>query len=510
VTPATAFDFNIDAGESSDVVAFWVYNDAGNLLGASTLVGASLTLVAVVGGVEVADGLPVLDQQMGRIQIIDQDDAADSTMPHQVTGTMSIGANAAARLYDIPPGCGRKFNFQIVASASPGSGPSTLRLKVIYDANSQPASSRLSLASGAGVVPGYRNAALRRIVRGRNIVADGTDVLVVERGAVDFDGVRTFVVRTTLGAIDQNDGAIAALAAGQSYIALISQAADGSVTVTKGTKATVPVAPPLPAGQIRLGTVVVAFNGGGTAIAQGDVTLAAIGGDYEVIASGGRTVVVSPGEGLSSTDLYDFSSSPVSLTLADNSASWIWMQPNGLPTSTTTAGAPVVGAYLLATATTDAGAVVALADARTLLDAPVRERVLTMRIADAFSQLTVPVLAIVTDILPEAAELELVTLDISDVDGTWTAGALQIDVRSIAPGTSFAAAGATIYTGFAVDDRRPAFAYNAGGLRVESRDHEVRRFPAGTRFALDIIAVPTAPAPEPSQELFVQLHFRMR
>jgi hypothetical protein len=114
------------------------------------------------------------------------------------------------------------------------------------------------------------------------------------------------------------------------------------------------------------------------------------------------------------------------------------------------------------------------------------------------------------DVIHYDAEIEEVALDLSDTDASWTAGAVKIDVRILAPGTPIGdgSGGASIFTSSGTDDRRPSIAFDATDLRATTQDHEVRRIVKGSRILLTVISTIEAPAPEPEQTIIVTLNLR--
>jgi hypothetical protein len=506
-SPPFPFSFELEAGETSSTREYHLWNDLGGLLAdTTTLRGARLRAEVLVGGVWSASGLPVVDERQVRVTIVGKNAAGDVTMRDQLTGTLPLGDGAEIALDDIPKNCARHFQMYVDA---PGGSPTlseTLRIVLIYDGNSIPLVFGITKLVGGGVLPGYRNPAVRRIVRGRNLIADGSDTLVVERGAFDYDATRTNVLRSS-HTLDQTDGDGSALAAAETYLATASQRVDGSVTFTKGSKANVPVAPAAPPGEIVIGFVSVRFQAGGVSlIAQSDVDLSPlVWGDYLVVAGAGLSIIVHAGEGVTPTDLYQWSTAPAIVPLTASTANSVWRMPDGSLSATASPTPPLLGADLLAVATTNTVGVVSVDDRRTILSPPIGEHVLELRLDAVLSTAATP-LRFGFAVLAFEADLEAVTLDLDEIEPTWDGGQVKLDILAAAPGDPLSSA-TTIYPGSGTDDQRPVLAHDSLLCSATFLDHERRRFARGTRLVADLISVPTAPAAEPSRAVVLQLRF---
>lgn len=482
VSPAVPLALALQVGETSAPATFYLYNDKNLAFASSTLVGARLRFAVLTGGVELSDGVPLLDRRMIRVTITGMDSAADPTMRPQVSGTIAVGAGEDVVFDDIPPGCARIFTVAVEATAVDTA--ETLRMRVTDQGNSVKLAAHALVGAGSGVLLGSTQD-LRQLVRGRNIIAAGTADLIVERGAFDYDRTRRNVSRETI-TLNANDSAAAALLAGESYIAALSQAADGTVTVTKGAKGAAPVAPVAPVADILLGTVVVAYQAGGVPlITQGDVDMTGQRfGEFRVVAGAGLSVRVYPGTGIGE-DSYQWNDAPVVVPVTASATTYVWMTPTGAPVASATATAPVAGAYPLAVVVADAGAVTGLADVREFVSpALVLEPVVL--------ELRGPV-AVAADFAwkpaPFAGVVDHITAEVGSV-GAVSGGRWQVDVTLRPPGTNLATPGATLYTSHATDDARPAIAFDAAELRAVSREFEVQDVEEGARLAADVLEVP--------------------
>lgn len=513
VTPATPIVITLGAGASSAIFVRHLWNDKGGLQGTATpLKGAMLKATAYDGEKWVDHGVPILDDLMLRATITGVIKTGDPTMPDYFSGTVPIGTNNFLAIPDIPKNCAVKIQLQWKAPGGVADNAQQIRLVIVPDRPSMPLAAKATLATGAGIVPGYRVPGLRRHVRGGNIIADGTATVTVERGAVDYDGDRKTFLRSTQ-LLNQQDVNGNALAAGESYIAALSRTSAGAPVWTKGVKAVAPTIPSVPAGHVAADYVTVLYQAGTSIINQANVTARTLRGDFVAEAGVGLSVVIHPGYGVTDVDEYQFLEQKTTLAgLPANTLSYVWRLSSGTFAVTTTSAAPEVGADLLWEVQTDGASVTSLTDRRQYVTRPGCE--LTLRFADVLSAVPIPTRTVDLGVLPMDADLLDVDLDLSALDGSWTSGSVKIDVRYFLPGAAvpypaggIGVGGASIYTNSGSDDRRPSVAYNATTLRGKFIDHEVRRFSKGTRFTLDIVGVPAAPAAESPQAVVATLNF---
>lgn len=492
-----ALPWNLTQGEgtTSATKTYEVWNDKGGTHGdAETLEGASLKVTVDDGVLVLDNGVPLLDDLMLRGTVTGVIKTGDPTMPDYISGTVPMGTGQRLLLPDIPKNCAVivTLKFQIPAGVSPDAVD--FSIIPVFDEFSAPIGGSVGELFGSGVIPGYREPGRRRIVRGRNIIADGTANVIVERGTVDYDGTRSYEPRTT-HTLNQNDSVPSALTAGQKYIAVFSQQADGDVTVTKGTRGASPSAPAIPADEVYLGQVEVLYQAGGTsAIVQGDVDNAPVRGDFFLEADTGLAVRIGAGVGVSSTDLKQSHENYTVLAVAASSTNRIWRLPDGSFSASTSDTPPVAGADLLGNAVTDGSGITSVEDRRIYADAPMTQRILLLR---KDGEVTATGVDLEWDSLQGDLELHRVALE-AEAMGNGTGGSLKIDITSRPSGTPLTTAGTSIYTSSGSDDQRPTLAYNATNLRAEVENHDVRRFTTGTRFALDVVGLPTGATVYPS------------
>lgn len=503
----------LDGGESSAIFVREIWNDKDAAFG-DTITAQNLRLIllaSAAGAPLQSSGVRVLDELWSRIRITHYLTADAETTEH-ATATLPFGTNAELPLPDLEPQSGVRIEIHIEA---PGLGPATaVRLQLGIEGNraSSPLGVFAALLSGGGVVEPDLVSGSRMMLRGAAITADGSDTVLVELGQQVYDGV---ITTTPAGSItfDLDDGDAVALLSGESYPVTISQDPDGVRTVTKGAKADADP-PALPAGHIHLAHLVastadgIAVNVAPGAVDQSAVRYAA----FHVRAGAGLTAIASAGRGVTANDHRQHVSHEVAVNLTATDENRIWMLHDGNLTATVTDAAPSVAAEMIARVTTDAGAVLSVIDTRRF----VRRAALTWReefvFRGALSQIAAPAHGLAWIVLHEAAELELVTLNLSALDGTWTAGTLRVDVRAYGPGVTVpfpagGAGGASIYT---ADAQRPSLAFDAATLVAESADHITRRFDRNARLLLGILSTFAAPGAEPEQEVRVTLTLRRR
>lgn len=528
-TAASAFAVELSAGEESAVITREIWNDKNSTEPGTTTAQSNvlkLLVSYVVGytsddpplpiyGTYDSDGTPLLDERWGRVRITHTLTAAGASTSG-ATGTLPFGVNADLPLPDLEPQTGVRFELYF---ATPGGqsyvDPVHIALNVIGNMASSPLAPMTTLATGSGVVPAERIAGLRALLRGSEVTADDTDTVTIGRGQQVVDGVVITTPETSM-TFDLADAGAVDLAAGESYRVTLSRAADGTVTATKGVKANVLTYPDAPAGEPFVANLTVASaDGVSVTVAPASVQQAAVRYAQQLVRAGaGLTVIVSAGVGVTSTDFRQNLSHQSPLAVAASSTSRIWRLADGTLLATLTDTEPEIGADLLALAPADAVAVTnaSIIDKRRFAHRAVTEwrEVLTYR--GVLSAIAEPSPGLAWAILPEG-EIERVTMDLSDVDASYTAGNLAADVMIFAPGAPVpfpagGAGGVSLFSSSATDDRRPSIAFDATNLQAVTEDHEVRRVVAGTRALLTIVTTFAAPAPEPEQEVRLTLHMR--
>ncbi len=258
---------------------------------------------------------------------------------------------------DVAPlrsGCGYKLGIKFAPSLRTGAAQETINWKLGVLYNETYRTIGLIPDAPTGILTGLGDVTVTEWVVAPGVTNDTDKVTVSGGGRYVHLGRYLFVPEGDV-ALDQNDGAPAALAAGQEYIAVLSLGAAGTVTTTKGVKATAgsAVQPAMPAGELPLAVVRVPYGG---VIATS--TLLATTGRCLVADTTGLVVSVGPGRAVMPGMLVSPGGSQT-LTLPDNTTSTVYLSAAGV--ANVTAGIP------LATVVTSGGDISSVTDARHIL-----------------------------------------------------------------------------------------------------------------------------------------------
>ncbi|MDQ5870846.1 MAG: hypothetical protein M3547_01385 [Acidobacteriota bacterium] len=357
--------FPLERGVPSPVQPVKIKND-----GAFTVAGAYVTpsVRRAPAGSHIATGDPVLDERMGRFQITSVDSSGTVGQTAGNTGVQVMGTNAVALLPPILPGnsiFADVWMAQAAASANGGAADAKLEISNVATAFPLP----LGVSEVATGVLTEVGSPYSMLEAGRVTTSTGTPDATVHTSAGSWllAGSRYSDATIRDTTFNQNDGAATALTAGQKYIAALTQSATNQPTVTKGLRATTPVKPTPPAGEILLAWITVAYSAGATVIAAADI---------ENVNDYGRLLVTAPASGLSVTvypgraialDFMQVHSVKETLSVTASTTNYVWYSVAGIVSVTTSATPPSPGAHLLADAVTNGSSVTALTDRRTFL-----------------------------------------------------------------------------------------------------------------------------------------------
>jgi hypothetical protein len=317
------------------------------------------------GGDYVTSGHPVVDELMGRLEITGVDSSGTPGQEAFLGNVQTLGHLAIALLPTIKPGnsiLADVWLHQATTSASGGS----VRFKVGIAGDQRALAVPLGVTQVAtGILTGIREAE-SFVISGMGLTASGPADAEAHRAAGSWllagkvysdASVRTMV-------FPQDDGASVALAAGESYIAAVTQSSADEPTVTKGLKGTTPVKPQPPVDEILLAWVTVNYNAVATVIETADIENVNGYGRLLVTApASGLTATVYPGKALAQGFMQIHAITETDI-LAGSSTNRIWLDIGGALVVNTSGTPPSAGAHLLATATTDGGAVTSLVDER--------------------------------------------------------------------------------------------------------------------------------------------------
>lgn len=512
-------EIEIQAGETSAIQTLEIWNDkTAEFLDTTTAENIAIPLLASQSGGPFVDrGWPVLDERWARAKVAKYLSTPDegNTFVETTDGTTGSGpwgANAILFVNDLPPQHGVRIEFEVHAPGGRGLFAFRIGISILDGQTSAPLAPLTSIATGSGVIPPDRLPNTRALMDGAEVTADDTDTVTIAAGHLVFDQTTVTFLESEV-TFDLEDGDAVDLGTGEGYRVTLSKDADGADVVTKGLKAEAILWPDVPADTVFVKNLIVASaDGVNVTVAPASLTGEPAYVGYHARIGTGLTVLLSRGEAINELDFHDRQSHEIPVAVTASATNRVWVMTGGQATATTTDTPPELGAQLVWYAVTGVATVTALTDARRFAHRALVEwwpdiRHVAVLSEESAGEAVAPLddWIILYDEL--GAELEAVELNLSDTDGLWTAGAIKVDVLTVGPGEALAA-GTTIFTDSATDDRRPSIAFDATVLRSITRLHQVRRFPGGTRFMVRIVETVTASAPEPDHEIRVALHFR--
>lgn len=337
--------------------------------GATPVAGASVVMFEEVAGDWVSSGGAAVDELMGRFEITSQDSTATPGQQIVLGQVQVMGHLRAALLPTILAGDWIIADIWLQQGTSSASGAAfNVKFQVAEDEPVVPIAEGIS-AFAHGVLTGlYQQESF--VISGRATTATGTpdDQVHTATGSWLLDGAEYTDGSARASTLNQNDGAAAALASGQSYIAVLTQSSSNAPTVTKGLKGTSPTRPTPPAGEIILAWVTVSYQAGGTSVIQNS--------DIDADLTYGRLLVTAPATGLSAVvhagkaigeGFMQVHGLKETVTLTGSATNRIWLQTDGLVVKTLSDTPPSPGAHWLANAATDGSSVTTLTDKRTFI-----------------------------------------------------------------------------------------------------------------------------------------------
>jgi len=474
--------FTLGPGDLSTLIEVDFWNRKGGA--GDTATGLRLVLEASDGANWVRSGLPILEQLWGTAKITAVINTGDPTFGPYSTGTRRLGTNNEFEFPDLPANCALSLAIQFFAPASITDAGIDFQLVPEWDQNAKGLADKIGIV-GSGVVPTSRDIAKRCVLVGRNIVTDGSDTIIVDRGLTAREGVEVVGLQSS-HVLNQNDGAAAALTAGQSYVACISQDADSVVTVTKGTKSATPSNPAIPSGDDWLAWITVPYDAGGSAIDGSNVDAASLRrGNYLVEAGSGLNVVINSGAGIGTTSHYMWDDSKVIVPVTASVTNYIWKRPDGSGDASLTEVMPVDGSILLAEADCDGSGVTAIRQRQVPLWSALTELPLVLELGDVSA--TGDLLA--WTVAPFDLEMAEIGAEAADNSGG-AADAWIFDVLIADEGEPLSGTWDSVFPSFATDDQRPTLAWDATVLSAKTVYHEVRRVKRGQRIGASVVDIP--------------------
>jgi hypothetical protein len=517
----------IAAGTSFGPTTYHFWNDKGGSIGADTINDAFLIAQMFNGTDWVTSGPAALDEGWIKARLSGVvNPGNDPAFATQSSGYMPISSFHPLSLDPIPKNCARIIDVKIDVPAGSADVSQNVRLALLYNERVIPLGLLTSLASGGAIIPERWTSSIRRLnaiaggATGAAVIVTGSGLATVSVAArwYNYDGLPYLATPQTV-TLNQTDGAAAALTVGTSYIATLSQAVGvNTVTTTKGTKAASPTKPAVPANEILLGYVTVAYQGGGTSIInQGNIdTSAVVFGEFFLTAGSGLSVTVGPGAAITTADMEIRSTVSSSIAVADNTARAIWMLSDGtLTTAAIGATSPAIDAIYFGQVGTSGGAIVQVLNDNLSIGRAIDTYTMFLRykgpltVGTNLDWDTLPWGYGSLSSTPPEWYLERIFADTGTVPSG--VGSTIIDINYRGRAVPLTSAGTTIFTsqGAGYDRRISLFATAIAGdfdgvNSIGASGHEVRTFSGGTRFSFDVDAVSSV-APT---DVVIQLQFR--
>lgn len=367
-TVAPDLDLAIVAGVPSDPAARrQLHNDYGGAAGSETA-----TEVAV----------SVMTCEQGTDAFSFDDDAAAfgwieaRTVVGAVVGPWrSIGRNRWLLVPDIPAEGHAIVEFRGNAPAGASTTARDVLLVTRCREMSEPLADGLGDVAARGIVLGIGDPSSSFLLEGGQIVPadppDDTLSALPRSGLVA--GVPFSLGSSTPETLNQDDVDSVALTSGKVYVAGITQAADGSITVTKGASVSAPGGPddrPVLPDEPFLGWVTVRYQSGGTSeILESDIDTSDVSRSGFWLQTSTSSLVgeLGPGLGFFGGRRVRVNSRR-SVSFSASASNTVWITPGAAIVVTTSPAAPMAGAAPLWRATTDVAGVTAVQDLRPFLE----------------------------------------------------------------------------------------------------------------------------------------------
>jgi hypothetical protein len=375
VTVATSIVFpSTDAGATSSAVELHLWYRKGTPGGRMGDVTAHLEIL--FGGVWVTLGVPALDQHWFEARVNGGNNAAaDPAWVPETGDWVALGTGVKLAVSDLLGNTARYLEIRLHPPLAGGASSETVtwRLVVAYNDRVEPAPPGLLAAVGHGIFTGVNERRIREWVTPPAVTPTGTpdDQVHVSGGLYVYDGAELAPTTTDALTLNQNDGASAALASGQEYVAVLSRPADNTTAavVTKGLKAATgaAVAPALPAGHLLVATVLVVYGVSGSVIDSAHITILATYGRAYPRAGTGLTLLVGSLRALAGSSVVRISGESV-VVLPASSTRRVWLDGSAIFQLGTGTAPPTVGLTPIADVTTDGTGVTGVTNLRRLID----------------------------------------------------------------------------------------------------------------------------------------------
>lgn len=467
----------VQAGADSAVLTVHLWNSKGDS-GAATAHGVVLEMQSLLSGSWVASGTAAQDELWGRARIVGQTRTAHPEQSIELTDWVPLGNGGRLFIGSVFGNCAVHIEIKLHPASTAAAAPVSLRFLPVAQGHVVAVPAVWAAVAG-GLLPGVGERGVSALLRGGAVTASGTADDEVHVAALY--ALRQGRPVGWLGVAlecNQQDGAAAALAAGQSYLAAVSVGPSGP-RLTKGLKGAAPVRPSVPAGDVRLAWVEVAYNASASVVEAADITADAAVDRCPVRAGAGLAVEVGPGRVLWGAT-FRVRAAWAEVAVPASATRYLFQDGQGEFLVSASAEPSAAGEFgPLAKVVTDGTGVTSLVDLRTYAGRPA---VLSLaRVAWS------PAVGAVSTRRVAAARvwLEVAALRLSAAPGTGSPYRFDVLVN-----------GTTIYTGSGTDDQRPTVAAGATGAALvhDSGVPEVLELRRGDVVTLQCVAVPTSPS----------------
>jgi hypothetical protein len=289
----------------------------------------------------------------------------------QTTEWTPVGKGKYLYLRDLPTNCYRTIETRINAPAGFGTEDVEVLLRAVAASPAVVIEDGHHESGAVGVCHGVGDGRYGALLEGGTLTASGSPDSLVHLDNTTW--IAAGVPRTVLAGIgaaeitiNATDGAAASLASGESYWCALTLASDGTVTQTKGSKGTSPLAisarPTPPSDEPLLGYVEREFD---ATIESGDIYQdQRVYGWFKATTSGASLVAaISAGQAMVDNRLITLNSS-TNVSLTASQTNYTYLNPSGTFTNNTTGVRPTDRSLLLYVFTTDGSGVTATVDRR--------------------------------------------------------------------------------------------------------------------------------------------------
>lgn len=481
ITPNATASYTPTNGTPSAVEERHLFNDYGNLLGATDSEDFLLTVISRPAGV----GDYTMDDALAaggyvEVRIIG---SSGTGILNQTTGWVRLGRGRYLRVKGIPAGCCREFEMRVNVPLGAGILAKDYKLRLIEDGRAIALETGHTEGGAQGLRMGLGDTSFTELLSGFEMTEDGTpdNTVHLAMGKKVFAGAPQ-VVMDTLLTFDNLDSNGDALVATEEYINLVTIDDTGAVTHTKSVKGTAPLAasfiPDVPDGHREIGWIQVQFD---AIINTADIHQENLVYGCAALVGTNLAPDLHPFEAIIG-NAYIVSPNLIPLSLTDNDVNYVWSDPSGAVSSNVTGLQPESMSQLLYEVTTSAGAITVVVDCRQFIYPNPVEVTLTL-------QGTLAATNVFYGVLPTLAQAYLLPIGgiiaaVGDRGGT--SGSTKFDIFATDRNDTYT----TLFTSSGTQDERPDIAYNAAEPVDTDSVPEVLSFHGGARFKGYVVQVP--------------------